>query len=303
MEPPELPYRPRRISDELRARWIAAGLAALSLALGMYLRFGYDLGEYLPPKPPKPRPVTDPKAALRAMDYNPEVFRSTLERDAEHYGIPRASLAQHTWPFSHELVDTKALLAPGGPPLETRTLRLALRTATLHANTAGGSYSTEHLILTIENKTDQHLAYLVRTSPMGSGGRCGDKADLPHNALALRPGEKLERTECVWRKGMSFAVGRVETLALPPLSYHYVSRVDPLSVGLDARTSRAHRSPEARTCTGMDGQRIRIGLEKGKFGWRDVIDFHARHDCEKYLFPLAYRAFTRRDEYVLPVAD
>lgn len=297
----ERSWKDAHLDEDKRLLLIGVGAYIVLFFVGLHFRFDDNLAAYLPPKPPKPKPAVDPKVVLRELDYKPEVFRGHLAKDADDYGIDRKTLEQFDDPFPYELVDARTPLDPGGPAFETQTLRLSARIGKAHANTERGSYSTEHLILRIENKTDRPLAYRVVTRPSASGGKCLEKGDLTHNALALRPREALERTECLWHKGMTFTITRVETMVLPPLSYYYVSRLDPVAVGLEERTARAHRPPDKEICVGMDGQAIRLGLERGRVSWRDVIDFHARHDCRKYLFPVGYRAFTRKGEYVLPV--
>ncbi len=140
------------------------------------------------------------------------------------------------------------------------------------------------------------------TIASGGGRRCLTKGDLEHNALALLPGEAVERTECVYRRGMDLKIERIETMSLPALSYYYVSQLRPSHIGLDARATEGHRAPAGRICDDIPEQAIRLGMEKETVSWRDVVDFYARHRCETYTFPVGYRAFTRKGQLPLPVA-
>jgi hypothetical protein len=50
-------------------------------------------------------------------------------------------------------------------------------------------------------------------------------------------------------------------------------------------------------------QAVRSGLERGEIGWRDLIDFYARHRCQTYQFPLLYRAFKIDGERPVPAVS
>jgi hypothetical protein len=47
-------------------------------------------------------------------------------------------------------------------------------------------------------------------------------------------------------------------------------------------------------------QAVRSGLEQGQIGWRDLVDFYARHRCPTYRFPSSYRAFRSDGERQVP---
>ena len=117
-------------------------------------------------------------------------------------------------------------------------------------------------------------------------GRGKSQAAIPHNAVALLPGEKAERTECLYHAGMPLTVLRAETITMPALGYYYVSRLLPSQLGLDGRTSAGHFSPkESRACNFVPWHDI----ERGGAGWADVVDFYARHNCDEYSFYRDYR--------------
>jgi hypothetical protein len=50
-------------------------------------------------------------------------------------------------------------------------------------------------------------------------------------------------------------------------------------------------------------QVVRSGLENGRIGWRDLVDFYARHRCQTYEFPIAYRALKSDGERPIPAVD
>jgi hypothetical protein len=91
-------------------------------------------------------------------------------------------------------------------------------------------------------------------------------------------------------------------MELPRLSYFYVSRLFPSHIGLEGQSTRGHVAPAGNICTNIPEQAIRRGIERGEVSWRDVVDFYARHSCERYIFPVGYRAFTRTGAYQLPVS-
>jgi hypothetical protein len=282
-----------------RFRVVAVGAAILLFLAGMRLRFGYDL----PMPPPPAHPQGASPQALRSLDYSQNLYRAQLESDATELGLATPG-AELELPFAYDLSEPHQTVSVGGVPFETRDLILAARVDRVAARFANGSMTSDHLILRIENKTDHPIAYRVDTKPSVDPRLCMEKGDLVHNAVALGPHEVAERTECPTRNGAitSVVVLRIETLAIPTLSYYYVSRLYPAHVGLDPRTARGHRAPKGSICADIPEQAIRRATEKGEASWRDVIDFYARQNCEKYMFPAGYRAFTRPHEQVLPVA-
>jgi hypothetical protein len=273
---------------------MAAAVAALVFAGGMLLRFGDD--PELPARPKRPSAAADLKA-FRALDYSASIYRAGLEREADILGVPADPL---TGVFVHTLDRPASVLVAGGPPLETRELTLSLRVARLSATLQRGSITSEHAILRIANRTDDHLAYHVVTRPPLDPRGCIEKAALAHNAIALAPGEVIERTECGRTGVHQLTIDRVETMKLPALAFHLVSRLHPVHAGLDARAAQGHRPPHDVICDDVPEQAIRRAMEKSEASWRDVLDFYARHDRRTYIFPVQYRSFTRPGERALP---
>jgi hypothetical protein len=281
----------RSYSDE-RFRWGVMGIAAAVVAGGLYLRFDYAVP--MPPVPPRTKP--DP-ATLRSLDFTANMYRALVEKDASDYNLPVPSAADLEQVFPYDSDEPRQTLVPGGPAIDTPVLSVSLRIGRV------GTLAVDHLVLRIENRTGNNVAYRVETRPDGDPRTCLDKSDLPHNALALAPYETVERTECATRLGVvgTVTVLRVESMVIPPLSYYYVSRLYPPHVGLDARATRRHVPPKGPICTDIPEQAIRRGMEKGDASWRDVIDFYARESCAKFIFPVGYQAFTKPGERRLPV--
>jgi hypothetical protein len=126
---------------------------------------------------------------------------------------------------------------------------------------------------------------------------------LAHDAIVVGRGKQVQRTECIYRSGMSLAIERVESVALPPLSSAYVSRLPPAAFGADARMARGHR-PDLpagmAVCSTVASQSVRSDIENGTIAWRDLVDFYARHSCETYQFPEGYKAFEKNGARTLP---
>jgi hypothetical protein len=247
-----------------------------------------------PPTPRRPKPAE--RSDLRAMEFSRSVYEAGVRDDAAHYGAS-TSPAELEGVLSHEIETPSADLAVGGPPLALHRVRLTAKLVTLQPN---NSAPLEHVVLRIENLTDVPLAYRVDTR---AGRDCLSKVDMLHDAIALPPKGAVERTECVARgRNDVVSVKSVETITLPALSFYYVSRLYPAHVGLDARATRGHSPPQGEICHNIPEQAIRLASERGQATWRDVIDFYARHSCERYMFPVGYRAFTKSGERSLPVA-
>jgi len=285
------------VSSEGSFRWLAGVCATGVLAGGLYLRFDYDLP--LPRRPPKPKP-TDVAAAFRALDYDPNVYRAAVEKDAADAGLKPPSLEELGQFLPYDVVEPARAVHPGGPPITSRDLAVSMRSARLPISLPNGTFVTMHAILRVENRTDGFVAYHVDTRPSVNPRLCFEKADLPHNAIALAPRETIERTEC-GRDIEGVTVERIETLAIPALSYRYVSLLYPSHIGLDPRPTRGHQPKTGSICNDIPEQAIRLAMEKGKVSWRDVIDFYARHSCKRFIFPEGYQAFTRSQERPLPV--
>ncbi len=304
MQPPEhdAPHAQNTVGDDgLRNFRIGVAVGAIViLVAGLVLRFDYDLT--LPGKPPAPPPPD--KAALRRMDYeNPDIYKGYLEQDSSTYGVDRTTPEDLAAPFPYEKSEATQQLAPGGPAIETGMLRVSARVEKLEIHNRTGKSAAEHLVVRIENKRQRPVAYRVQTTfGAGSDESCSTKGSLPHNAIAIPAGGAVERTECFYRSKMKVSVQEIEAMELPPLSYFYVSRLFPLHIGANQRTSANHKAPAGESCATVPQQTILIGMEKGTVSWRDVIDFYARHRCETYDFPLGYRAFTQKGQYQLPVS-
>ena len=282
-----------------RVKLAGGGAVALAMLIGLHMRFSDDLE--LPPMPPKPVVVSD-EDALRHVDENPEVYREGLATDAATYEVKAMTTEDMEKVLPYEQVTATRLLGGADSTMETGSLRLTVRNEMLEMRMGReGNATLPHLILRIENKTDAAIAYNVTTDVAGSARRCGEKADLEGNMLALPPHAFVDRTECIFLKGMKLEVQSVEAIQLQPLAFHYVSRLNPAHIGLDKRLAFAHRVPMGKMCTTIPEQAIKSAMKDAKTTWRDLIDFYARHNCDTYSFPIGYHAFTRPKQYVLPV--
>jgi hypothetical protein len=163
------------------------------------------------------------------------------------------------------------------------------------AGSMGGQvYRADHLVLRIQNLTSHHLAYRVETA-VPDETRCASKGDTPHDAIVLPPHKTVFRTECFYRAGAQLEVKSVEVMELPALSAHYVSRLSPALVLYSRRTSAGHVPWKGEICPQtLSWREIRDGADRKELGWRDVIDFYARHNCDEYAFFPGYRYRTDR---------
>jgi hypothetical protein len=121
--------------------------------------------------------------------------------------------------------------------------------------------------------------------------------------MTIAAGHRETRLECAWRDGISLAVTRIETLELPALGTWYLNHVAPAAVGIEPRIARGHHPEIGAPCVLAMPQAVRSGLERGEIGWRDLIDFYARHRCETYQFPYSYRAFRSDGERSVPAVS
>jgi hypothetical protein len=128
--------------------------------------------------------------------------------------------------------------------------------------------------------------------------------DYPQNAVVLAPGERVQRSECIYKSGWRLLVSRVETMAVPGLSYHYLSAVPPPALGLDLLSARGHRPGKGRSaCQIFHSAALTNAIEKGETGWRDLVDFYGRHPCQIFTFSKGYMAFETDRERPLPASQ
>ncbi len=258
------------------------------VAVITYVRFCGSLS--LPAKPP---PLQGPEGTQRQLiatsTSTPSAYREYLERDAAAAGVRVPSLDEMGKKLAYRVDDARHPLEPGKPAIEVAGLRLR----TERANDA--------IVLVIQNLVESDLAYEVTTSPSTSANICTSVRALPINAMVIAKGATVTRTECAWRDGMSLAVTKVETIEVGPLSSYYLSEVPPSLVGLDPRIARGNRGVDSKEpCAAVVAQVVVASLERGDLGWRDLVDFYARHRCQSFQFPISYRAFKSDGERQLP---
>jgi len=265
---------------------VAAGGVALVVAIAS-LRFCGSL-----PLPAKPEPPANPigtsRELLTSSVATPVVYQDYLARDAAAAGVRAPTIEEMARKLVYRIDGERRVLEIGAPALEVAGVRLRA----LHV--------AEGLALEVANATGSDLAYHVATTPVPAIG-CSAAPALPFNAMTLAAADRETRVECSWRDRIALAVTQVETLELSPLSAWYVSHVPPSIVGIEPRIARAHRAPNStERCSSALPQAVRSGLERGEIGWRDLVDFYARHRCQTYHFPLRYRAFNSDNERSVP---
>lgn len=265
----------------------AVGLTAIAvMGVGMLALYGGGP----PPAPERPRPPPPPEATMNAeLRFSPAVYRGLIEQDARGFGIRPPGEDAFRQPFAYfEESKGRRPLKPKSS-IETAHLRLSLDVEKRQATMDGQRFSFDHLVLRIENRSDRFLAYRVLTD-LPDKKRCQTKGDIPHNAIVLEPRQILRRTECLYRKDSKLDVLSVEVMELPALSAHYVSRLPATTTLYDPRTAAGHVPLKGAVCAQTFSWReIQDGLDRGELGWRDVIDYYARHSCEEFSFFRTYR--------------
>ncbi len=259
----------------------------LAIALGVLVLHAASAP---PPAPKRPEPPPPPSEMINSEQrFSVIYYRALTEQDAKSYEIPAPSYEdlQQPNPYFDEIHGKQHLRLKA--PIETRHLRISLEVSKQTSIIEGHSLSTDHLVLRIENRTPLFLAYRIQTW-VPDKQKCAMKAELPHNAIAIEPEQTVLRTECLYRKEAQIDVSRIEVIELPALSAYYVSRVPPNSTLYDPRTFAGHTPPKGALCAQTFSWReIKDGIEKNELGWRDVIDFYARHNCTEYTFFKSYR--------------
>lgn len=278
------------VSDpQFRLGVLAGGVVVVAVIT--YLRFCGSMS--LPPKPPPPSgPSGTTRELLSKSTASPSVYRDFIERDASAAGTRAPTLDELGRKLSYRVDESRHVLEPGQPAIELAGLRLHLER------------SGDDVVLAIRNLVGTDVAYEVTTSPSLGAQLCGGARPLPFNAMVIAKGASETRTECVWRTGMAIVVTKVETMELPPLAAWYLGQVPPSLVGIEDRIARGNRAIETKErCSSVISQVVRAGIDRGDIGWRDLVDFYARHRCQTYRFPPQYRAFKSDGERALPSVD
>jgi hypothetical protein len=243
-----------------------------------------------PPTPERPKPAPPPEAIMNGeLRFSPVVYRGQLEQDARTFGVQPPTLEDFQTPFLYvEELRERQKLDPKNP-IDTPHLRLSLDVEKNRASLDGQSFQFDHLVLRIENKTAHYLAYRIQTD-LPNIKKCKSKGDIPHNAIVIEPKQTLRRTECLYRHNTAIDVLRVEIMELPPLAAVYASRLPANAVLYEPRTASGHVPLRGSLCPQtFNWREVRDGMDRKKIGWRDVIDFYARHTCEEYAFFGTYR--------------
>lgn len=276
--------------SEVQFRAGVVGAAAL-LVLGITsIRFCGTLS--LPPKQ-EPLPVTHVRGTTQDLvdqsNASQVIYHDYLVKDSKVAGIPTPSVEEMSRKLPYRVDEGRQVLEVGQPPIESAGLRL-------EAKRIG-----DRLVLDVSNRTKSTLAYRVVTAPSPRVSACNTVAPLPFNAMVIAKGEHQPRVECAYRSGMVIVVSRVESMEVPALSAWYLHQVPPEHVGIEHRIARGHEMPRgAERCILVASQALRSGLESGEIGWRDLVDFYARHRCQTYSFPASYRALTADGQRRIP---
>lgn len=267
------------------------------------LRFCYDVD--LPPLSKRPTPTqAEPEDVSATLVARTDVYERYLKQDAEDYGVDVPTLDDMKKPFVHRVYEEVTVLKPS-------TKRASMEAAGLRLTTSvrGGNRSQDRrLVLTIDNLTEDYLAYRIMTKPTKGVQMCQHQK-IGHNGMVIAPGETLTRAECSYKRGVSLKVSRVETLAIGPLSARYVSAVAPIAIGLDPRPVGTFHKPfdGIKVCNVVIGTSItdQVRSGEGDVTWRDIVDFYARHRCAgaTYSYVDGYKAFEKGEERRLPVVS
>ena len=275
------------MSDQQFRTGVIAG-AILLVVVITSLRFCGSVS--LPPKPAEPRGASGTsRQLLTKSTASPAVYQQFLETDAELAGVRAPTVEDMSRKFAYRVDEARHPLELGKPPIEVAGLRL-------HVEKAG-----DQVTLVIQNTVDSDLAYHVVTNAATLYACSGVQA-LPFNAMVIHMHGQETRAECV--AGAPLYVLKAETVEIPPLSAYYLTQLPTKLVGLDDHTARGHRGASSKEpCVASMPQVVQSGIEKGDIGWRDLVDFYARHRCQTYQFPSSYRAINADGQRQIPVVD
>lgn len=244
-----------------------------------------------PSPPPVQEPAPPPPAPKTTVPdrYSDEFYQALVEKNAKTAGVAGADVEALKQPFPYAKEFSGKKIIKVGKKMKTDHLLLKVGNEMIQMGQEGAGVKAAHIILTITNRTDKYLAYRVYTTAPGKYERMGVGA---HNAIALRPNETIARTESLPPDGdnMSLTIKRVEVMEIPALSYYYISRLDPLRIKYSPRLSAGHDVPEGLPqCMIFPWRLLSKLIDAKALAWYDLIDFYARHDCDKYSYFEGYK--------------
>jgi hypothetical protein len=275
------------MSDQQFRMGVAAGAIVL-VAVITSLRFCGEMS--LPPKPVEVRTATGTSRQLLTKSAgSPQVYQRFLEDDAAIAGVRAPTTEEMSRKLAYRVDEARHPLELGKPPIEVAGLRI-------HIERSGDQVS-----LVVQNTVDSDVAYHVVTNAT-SAYACANARALPFNAMILRKGGQETRAECV--ADVPLYLTKVETVEVPPLSAWYLAQLPPKLVGLEDQVARGHRGVSSKEpCVASVPQVVKSGIESGDIGWRDLVDFYARHRCQTYQFPSSYRALTVDGQRPIPAVE
>ena len=244
------------------------------------------------PTPPTVQEPTPPPAEPKPLvpdRYSETFYQALVEKNARTAKVPNVDVEalKRPFPYYKEFSGEKTLKV--GKKMETDHIRLKVTSEMIQIGEEGMGVKTSHIILTITNRTDKYLAYKVITTPPGKHQNMGIGA---HNAIALKPNETIARSESLPpdEEKVSLTINRIEVMEIPPLGYYYISRLNPLRLHYDPRVSAGHELPAGLPqCMIFPWRLLSKLLEAKEVAWYDIIDFYARHDCDKYSYFEGYK--------------
>ncbi|HSD91168.1 MAG TPA: hypothetical protein VLB44_26780 [Kofleriaceae bacterium] len=274
------------ISDtQFRGAVIAGAIALVGVIGG--LRFCGSVS--IPDKPQVVAPSGTSTELLAKGAATSNVYLELLAKDAANAGVPAPSLEQMAKKLPYSADEQRHVLEVGQAP--TQMAGLAIR----------AQHQGDLLVLEIKNTTKATLAYRVVTQVIPAS-QCQLARPLPIDAITIASDTTTTRTECKWREDMVVAVTQVETMEVSPLSAYLLGQVPPATLGIDPLVARGHRAPKDR-CATQNSRNVQSEMEKGAIGWRDLVDFYARHRCSTYQFPSTYRALTSDGSRPIPAVS
>jgi hypothetical protein len=275
--------------QQFRLSVIASAVALVAVIT--YMRFCGSVS--LPGKPPRPEGPSGTQGQLLSnASATPAVYKGFVEGDARMAGVPTPSIGDMSRKLAYRVDEARHVLEAGKPPIEGAGLRIHLER------------TSDRVIMVIANMLESDVAYHVASAPSIGAGACDSVPALPYNAMVIAKGATERRTECAWRDGMSVIVSKVETMEVNALSAWYLDQTPPSIVGIEGRLARGHRAIESKEkCSEIVSQVVRTGMDRGEIGWRDLVDFYARHRCQTYQFPSTYRAFKSDNERAIPAIN
>ncbi|MBN2725237.1 MAG: hypothetical protein JXR95_14325 [Deltaproteobacteria bacterium] len=150
-----------------------------------------------------------------------------------------------------------------------------------------GNTDTHSVLLTLENKTKDYMAFRIFTEKSLSFVPCISGGSYFLHTFLIEPGKKVVRREgCSSTSKFTLKINDIQVVILPKAGYTNLIRLA-APVGIVPRLKRGHKNIRGPLpgCIIPDISRLEGEIKKAPLKWSNLMEFYAKHDCALEVAP------------------